>query len=96
MILSVYNQNTDAFMLKTNALNTTSPSGVPIYASDVIIWIFTALVAVGLIMFSIYLYKDVYYSEDSDKFLRGIITGIYVSTICVIILLIKLTIKFLI
>lgn len=92
--MSVNNQNTDAFMITVNTLNSTSPSGVPIYTLDIILWIFMLLISVGLIKASIYLYQNVYYSEDSDKFLKGMILGIYVSTICVIILLIKLTIKF--
>lgn len=83
-------------MVTANVLNSTSPSGIPIDALDIILWIFMLLVSVGLIKASIYLYQDVYYSEDSDKILKGMILGIYVSTICAIILLIKLTIKFII
>ena len=96
MILSVGNQNTDAFMVSGNTLNSTSPSGIPIHALDVILWLFLLLICAGLVKTSIYLYQDVYYSEDSDKVLRGMILGIFVSTICAIILLIKLTIKFVI
>lgn len=96
MILSVIDhQNTDTFLLTPNVLNSSTPSGNPIYTSDVIGWACLLLLCYTLIKVSSYLYKFVYYSEESDKFLKGIIISIFITTFAAIIFLLKLTIGFL-
>lgn len=95
MILSVAGQNADTFLLTPNVLNSSSPSGNPIYTSDVIGWTCLLLLCYALIKISLYLYRFAYYSEESDKFLKGIIISIFITTFATIVFLLKLTIGFL-
>lgn len=93
--MSVVSQNTDTFLLTSNVLNSSSPSGNPIYTSDVIGWTCLLALCYVLLKVSAYLYKHMYYSEDSDKFLKGIIISIFITTFASMVFLLKLTIGFL-
>ena len=66
-----------------------------IYPLDAVWWIILLIVSAALIKTCSYLMKNIFWSEDSDRFLRSIILLLIIATALVVILLIRMTINFL-